>query len=61
VVDVEDVIRTIKFYNVLINNYLYSISPLPQDPSKVVVEGCKNVLKKSRATLAYKTNKTSLH
>ena len=32
----------------MINNYLYSIPPLPQDPRKVVVDGCKNILKNSK-------------
>jgi DNA replicative helicase MCM subunit Mcm2 (Cdc46/Mcm family) len=51
VVDIEDVIHTIKFYNSLINNYLHSVAPVPKDPRNVIVETCKSILKDSKEPL----------
>lgn len=45
VVDSDDVTHAIRFYNTLVNKYLDPVNIIPQDPAKLVIECCKEILK----------------
>jgi DNA replicative helicase MCM subunit Mcm2 (Cdc46/Mcm family) len=45
IVEAEDAEHATKFYNILINNYLFSLPIIPRDPRNVAVKQCVYILK----------------
>jgi DNA replicative helicase MCM subunit Mcm2 (Cdc46/Mcm family) len=48
VVDSDDVTDATRFYNILISKYLDTVAIIPQDPAKLLIECCKEILRDNK-------------